>query len=106
VTGVTGVTGVVPVETLPPHAVSATRSRGAESEWRSDMAAACRGADAGLRWINVLRAVLRRQVENSNYMAHTETQRHTERTAKVFSVAFSSFCALCVMLFAVVFDDP
>jgi len=35
-------------------------------------------------------------------MAHTETQSHRENTEEVFSVAFSSFCVLCVMLFSVV----
>jgi len=35
-------------------------------------------------------------------MAHTETQSHRENRKRVFSVAFSSFCGLCVMLYPVV----
>ncbi|HEX8208629.1 MAG TPA: hypothetical protein VF584_00485 [Longimicrobium sp.] len=40
--------------------------------------------------------------ENCDCMAHTETQSHRENPQKVFSVAFSSFCGLCVRLFSVV----
>jgi hypothetical protein len=37
--------------------------------------------------------------ENCNCMAHTETQSHRENHKKGFSVAFSSFCGLCLRLF-------